>query len=95
MGKLIQILAGTAVIAATNGLLRAGPEEMEPLLDYYCLECHDSASAKGNIDLEAALARPLGEEAELWERAFRQLRSHLMPPIGEDRPTEEEYTELC
>ncbi|MHC4923312.1 MAG: DUF1592 domain-containing protein [Planctomycetota bacterium] len=91
----IKIVTGTAAVVATSSLLHAGPEEMEPLLDYYCLECHDSASAKGNIDLEAALARPLGEEAELWERAFRQLRSHLMPPIGKDRPTEEEYTELC
>ncbi|MFP6872517.1 MAG: DUF1592 domain-containing protein [Verrucomicrobiales bacterium] len=67
----------------------------KPLLSSYCFDCHDSSSAKGGIDLEAASGRPVAGDTELWEKAVRQLQGRLMPPIGKDRPSEAEYVKLA
>ena len=72
----------------------AGPRAWKPVLSNYCFDCHDSDSAKGGIDLERALARPLPERVDLWEKAVRQLQMRLMPPIGKRRPSEAEYASL-
>jgi hypothetical protein len=70
----------------------ANPDAWEPVLSRYCFDCHDSDAAKGGIDLEAALGRPLAEQVDLWERAARQLQMRLMPPIEKERPSETEYS---
>lgn len=72
----------------------AEPPAWEPVLADYCFDCHDSASAKGDLDLEAALARPLLESSDVLEKALRQIEGRMMPPVGKWRPTEEGYSEL-
>lgn len=61
-------------------------EEWAEVIAIHCFDCHDSASAKGEVDLEEALTHPLGARSELWERALRQLQGGMMPPKGKSRP---------
>jgi len=61
-------------------------ERVAPVLERRCLECHDAATAKGELVLEGladgdgALARG----AELWERVRERVASGEMPPARRD-----------
>ena len=61
------------------------------MVERTCLDCHDGDSAKGEVDLEAALDGPLRLHSDLWERAARQMSARVMPPAGKDRPAEPDF----
>ena len=63
-------------------------------LQKFCLECHDSGTKKGDLDLEAVLAKNPSGDPELWERVVKKLAHRQMPPMGEDRPDEATYQKL-
>ena len=50
-------------------------KEVLPMLETYCFDCHDSATAKGDIDLESALAqKPLVRNRLLWENVAERVK---------------------
>jgi hypothetical protein len=60
------------------------------LLDTYCVGCHNGrvaseATASGVVLDRLDLAR-IAEDAEVWERVVRKLRTGVMPPVGMPRP---------
>ena len=57
-----------------------------PLLDRYCVECHNEAEYTGEVSFEGLEPESVASHAELFEKAVRKLRGHLMPPPGEPRP---------
>ena len=63
-------------------------------LDRYCLDCHDSESRKGDLDLESMLAADLGQQIDRWERVVSKLQSRQMPPLGKARPDEAGYRSM-
>lgn len=65
-------------------------EKWAEVIEFHCFDCHDGASAKGEIDLEEALKHPVGAKSDLWERVLRQLQGGMMPPKGKSRPDGEE-----
>lgn len=71
------------------------PEKHVAFLDKYCLECHDSLTEKGGIDLEE-LSFDLGtmESAEMWQKVLNTLNSGEMPPEDKPQPAFEEKAGL-
>jgi len=71
------------------------PEKHFTFFDKYCLECHDSLTEKGGIDLEA-LSFDLGtiESAEMWQKVLNTLNSGEMPPEDKGQPSFEEKATL-
>jgi Protein of unknown function (DUF1592)/Protein of unknown function (DUF1588)/Protein of unknown function (DUF1587)/Protein of unknown function (DUF1585)/Protein of unknown function (DUF1595)/Planctomycete cytochrome C len=65
-----------------------------PLLDRYCMECHDRAAARGGVVLEAMKGSKAQDDRPLWERVADALRSGDMPPDGEPAPTAGELETL-
>jgi Protein of unknown function (DUF1588)/Protein of unknown function (DUF1592)/Protein of unknown function (DUF1585)/Protein of unknown function (DUF1587)/Protein of unknown function (DUF1595)/Planctomycete cytochrome C len=63
-------------------------------LNTHCLECHDSESKKGGLNLSAILRDDIAPHAEVWERVIKQLNTRQMPPIGKPRPDEASYAEV-
>jgi hypothetical protein len=70
---------------------RASPadfKDVAPLIDRYCLHCHDSDGASGGVVMDNF--RDDAPDAEghrsLWVRVADVLRSNSMPPDGEPRP---------
>ena len=62
-----------------------------PLVDDYCLSCHDDDHKKGGLALDAVTAETVARHPEVWEKVIRKLRARQMPPAGEDRPDERTY----
>ncbi|MEM7456704.1 MAG: DUF1592 domain-containing protein, partial [Planctomycetota bacterium] len=69
--------------------------DLEPLLDQYCLACHDSGTADGDLDLETMIeTTPIVKNRDHWINVIAQLQNRAMPPADSDQPTEEERTKL-
>ena len=57
------------------------PEAHFAILDKYCLECHDSLTEKGGIDLEGlSFALESVQSAETWQKVLNVMNSGEMPP---------------
>jgi hypothetical protein len=62
--------------------------DVAPLLEQYCLHCHDGAAAEGGIVLEElGDATPNARLRPLLLRVADNLRADDMPPAGEPRPS--------
>ena len=74
-------------------LLCAAPGSAEPsaaaarrTLDRYCAACHGEALQTAGLRLDAADPARAGENAVLWERVVRKLRTGIMPPADMPQP---------
>ncbi|MEM0969086.1 MAG: DUF1592 domain-containing protein [Verrucomicrobiota bacterium] len=62
--------------------------EIMPALEQHCFDCHDSDSAKGDVDLEQALTQtPLVRSRHLWENVAERVRMGDMPPRDKPQPS--------
>jgi mono/diheme cytochrome c family protein len=62
-----------------------------PLVEDYCLSCHDDDHKKGGLALDAVTADVVDRHPDVWEKVVRKLRARQMPPAGKDRPDERTY----
>ncbi|MGV3532681.1 MAG: DUF1595 domain-containing protein, partial [Chthoniobacteraceae bacterium] len=82
------LLAAPAFSHADEGDIFA--KEIRPLLDEYCLNCHDSDKPKADLDLERfEKEADLWSDPKTWERVLVQLQDRVMPPAKKKQPTEE------
>ncbi|HEX4275404.1 MAG TPA: DUF1592 domain-containing protein [Bryobacteraceae bacterium] len=94
----------TLTLFATSGQAQtaAAQPDSRPISDAlgrYCGTCHSAAVKTAGVIIDpAALAKPssfAGNNAELWERAVKQLRAKSMPPIGLPRPDAATYDKIA
>jgi mono/diheme cytochrome c family protein len=84
-------LAGPAANAAQVNGAREFRQNIQPVLENYCFDCHADGANKGNVafdDFETDAAAL--ENKELWLHALKNLRAGLMPPPKKPQPTPEE-----
>ncbi|MFT7512831.1 MAG: hypothetical protein ACI9QL_002039 [Candidatus Omnitrophota bacterium] len=66
-------------------------QSVRPLVDQFCVDCHDEESFKGDLDLERFSAlKQVRNEPKIWQEVRRQLVSGDMPPEKKKQPTAEE-----
>ncbi len=80
----ISCLMGSEVLAASLD------EKAVELLESYCFDCHDTASQKGNLNMEELLKKDSFDGALMFEN----LLTGKMPPADKDQPDAEEKREL-
>jgi hypothetical protein len=69
--------------------------DVAPLLERYCLSCHDAETAKGGVTLSAApTAEEFARDIKMWRTVTQQVHERAMPPVGKRQPTEEERRAL-
>ena len=69
----------------------ATTETVRPLLDRYCITCHNQRLKTAGLVLDGFDLTRIGREADTWERVARKLRTREMPPPGLPRPDRETY----
>ncbi len=69
--------------------------EIQPILQQYCLDCHNAEKHKGDLDLsrfktlDAIFAEP-----EIWEGVIEQIHLGEMPPKDKPQPKPDDRTRL-
>ncbi len=94
LAKLVGPSAGAMVIFTSSAFAASLPTLVKTAAGRYCLDCHDGAVKKGNLDLSKILAEDLQLHSTEWEGVIRKLAARQMPPVGKDRPSEKEFDRL-
>lgn len=87
-------LPALAVLIASAAFLEApvfgqtpgAPDRYHAMLATYCFTCHNARAKAGGIVLEGLDLKNAPDDAQIWEKALRKLRGHLMPPPGMPQP---------
>jgi len=65
------------------------PENVGKFLAQYCIDCHDSDTNEGGLDLSALEFRPEDRKSfDRWVGIVARVRDGEMPPVDEERPEE-------
>ena len=92
MGAALLWLAGFAAAADLKVEL---PPKHFALLENYCLDCHDSGTQKGKVDLESlSFEVTTIQQAELWQKVLNALNAGEMPPEKKRQPKNEEKADF-
>jgi hypothetical protein len=62
-----------------------------PVLERYCIRCHNPRSRSGGLDLESLGERPVAENTGVGEQIARRLLARREPAADAPRPDEETY----
>ena len=88
-------------MVGVNCLPAAGQERSSPaaaaasphrlLLNRYCVTCHNEKLRTAELTLDQVDVENVSENAEVWEKVVRKLRTGQMPPAGMPRPDQATY----
>ena len=84
--------------SASNLIANESPfdKQVRPLLAKYCFECHGQESKQGNLSLDQfGSTSDAVSDRKLWWKVLKNLRSGVMPPAGEDRPSPEDVETIA
>lgn len=86
VSMLLSLVSGRCMAADADFL-----DEVQPILNRYCFECHSGDEVNGDVDFgEIKTEQEINESFELWESTVGHLRSHTMPPEDAPQPTPDE-----
>jgi hypothetical protein len=82
-----------APVSPGKGLVGVGDGSFStaPVLERYCVRCHNAGNSSGGLDLASLNGRPVAENTSLWEQVVRRLQARRDPPAGAPRPDGETY----
>src|SRR5262245_61350706 len=52
------------------------------VLNQYCVGCHNQITKTADLMLDKADLTHIPEQADVWEKVSKKLRSGMMPPVG-------------
>ncbi len=71
------------------------PEKHRAIFKAHCLDCHDSETREGKVDLETLPFRITTiEQAELWQKVLGAMNSGEMPPKDSEQPGNKEKADF-
>ena len=80
----VSLLSALAQAAPPEALL---PKKHRTFFKTYCLNCHDSETREGKVDLQSLSFRITTiEQAELWQKVLNALNAGEMPPEDSEQP---------
>ncbi len=82
-------------LAAVGLQLRDDAPRHWQIVDQYCIDCHNEIDLAAGLAFDRISRDHVAEDAEIWEKAIRNLRGGLMPPPGARRPESESIAELA
>ncbi len=90
LALIVSALFQTRVAGQTAGRAAATAEvnPHQAMVNTYCTGCHNSRAKAGGLALDGLDLRAAADNAEIWEKALRKLRGHLMPPPGSPQPAQ-------
>ena len=90
MKRLLYLCAVVVLIAAPAAAQLDPHQAHQAMLNTYCIGCHNSRAKIGGLALDGLDLQAAADNAEIWEKALRKLRGHLMPPPGSPQPPQKD-----
>jgi mono/diheme cytochrome c family protein len=94
---LVLLIASVAVLqnravgqTPAGTTVTAGPDQHRAMLNTYCVGCHNTRLRTGGLALDGLDLQTAANDAQIWEKALRKLRGHLMPPPGSPQPPQKD-----
>jgi hypothetical protein len=90
----LTVAPGYVVVADAprqSSVATAAPVAPRPVLNRYCVSCHNEKLKTAGLALDTIDASNLGAGTDTWEKVVRKLRSRAMPPAGSPRPDDATY----
>jgi hypothetical protein len=84
------IAQASAVFSSQAGRPAAAGSAQNPnqaLMNQYCSGCHNQDDNAGGMALDKLDFEKVGKDAAVWERVVRKVRTGMMPPSGQPRPS--------
>jgi hypothetical protein len=82
--------AALAIISVLVITLPASAEQpalsQSALVKQYCIGCHNQKLSTAGVSLEGLDLNSVGDQASVWERVLRKVRTGQMPPTGLPHP---------
>ncbi len=90
------LVGGLVVLGEAVSVLGASSpgNAVSEVVSRYCVDCHDSDVAKGDLDLARLLGEGVEHHTDSWEGVLRKVRARQMPPVGKERPDDGTYSRL-
>ena len=87
------LLSGTSFNIFAQNLPTSGTAaSYRPLLNQYCVTCHNETLKTAGVMLDLANVDDISQDPALWEKVLTKLTLRAMPPVGMPvRPPEPEY----
>lgn len=80
---------------ADESMRAAYEENVAPFLEIYCFGCHAEGGDEGNFTLDDyPSAKEMFADTKMWWSVLKNVRADVMPPEGEEQPTDEEKRNL-
>ena len=91
--RLLSLQAACQLLAAAA--LADGPvtfpAHIKPVLQKFCVDCHNEEKQKGDLNLQSYIDKPnVPGDRKVWEKVAELLESREMPPEKKPQPSEEE-----
>jgi cytochrome c551/c552 len=75
-------LAAASLLLASSAIA----QNHQAVVDRYCVTCHNNRLKTGNLTLEGLTVAAAGQQAQVWEKVVRKVRTGMMPPANAPRP---------
>jgi hypothetical protein len=81
--------------SSLDQLAKEFPQQVRPLVQKYCADCHSAKKKKGELDLTLFhTADDIRGATRVWQKVIRQLRDGEMPPKKHPQPSTDERKQL-
>src|SRR5262245_12105584 len=96
MKRVVCLIATVVALGAFAPGVRTQTQasDARPVLNQYCVTCHNDRLKTGGLSLEQIDLARVGDSPEVWEKVVRRLRTGAMPPPPARRPDQATYDRL-
>ncbi len=71
-------------------------DAVRPLLDRYCIDCHQGETAEAALTLDLYQPEHAGtRDREIWKKILVRVEADIMPPPDAEQPSDEERTAIA
>lgn len=96
LGGLFAVVGSASSVAGGEvGRPERFREQIVPLLERYCYDCHGYGANEGGVSLDDAVAgeEPLADR-RLWWAVLKNVRADVMPPQDAERPSADQKQQM-
>ncbi len=85
------VAQGFSPALAQTGSPATADQTPAAVLAKYCITCHNEKRKTAGLMIDKLDLQQVGDDAEVWEKVARKLRTQEMPPPGAPRPDKATY----